>query len=969
MACFSVSVGLVAALILPMGALATVEDVVVFAEQGDAVRFEVKDGAWTNRGAWLRCGEGCVQPVCGAFADGVVYVADRVRSGAESEGRILKCSPEGTIVGAFKPKLDFFPSCMAVSPDGEWLYAACGFGRHANTLWRWRISGGAGGQCRASEFETVRAMAFGADGMLYASCRGMSAVRVFDVANGVTLKGTILSSGASTGGLVMDAARGRMILPGRNVECFDLATGKRTKLGDVGCRNALGGGVVDGRTYVVDRSSGDVKEIAQKGPFRTVATVRDAMGFVALAPQKQMKAPSQPYAYEQMFKSPDDDFRLMPYNNPKARPYLKGGLCCWPTPIDMNGDGRLDIILQSWCAAPFAGTFVAENASGAGGATIFRPLRRLSHDANNGLSCIRQEGRVLTTSATGYSPDFRASLFNGLRPWKGLSWNVHWGEIGRNVWRLADLDGDGRHDLLVGVADTREYGWGDFYEPRGNYKNARPHGYMWWIRNEGNGMGLPGEAGEEKWGEPKLIRTENRFPAEALGNVFPMAYDWDGDGDMDILCSDASGTISYFENVGTRTCPVFTGETFPRAADGRRLDTYLNQTMSAHVDFDGDGTMDVILAEEDGRVAFVRGTGRLDERRAPVFEQPAYLRQEPDALNFGSLSTPCAVDWDGDGDIDLIAGEAGGSIAFIENLSGSGVNEPSWAEPKLLSCEAPASCPFAAERHMPFDFHAFQHDPIRIQAGPNGSMLGPVEAKYGYTTLTVADWDGDGLPDVMASSIWGKPLLFRNIGTRAEPRLAAPAGVEVEWEGKQPAVPWGWFHPDRERNPRELITQWRTVPCMVDLDRDGLMDLVMLDHEGYFSFFGRTRDPNGKLVLHAPRRVVCFEDGTPIKITYGNLGASGRRKFCFCDWNGDGVLDMIVNSVNADFFKGLGRGADGKWRFRNEGPMGLVRLAGHTTSPTPADFDGDGTPDLVLGAEDGFFYRLDNPYGCRKTGK
>ena len=78
---------------------------------------------------------------------------------------------------------------------------------------------------------------------------------------------------------------------------------------------------------------------------------------------------------------------------------------------------------------------------------------------------------------------------------------------------------------------------------------------------------------------------------------------------------------------------------------------------------------------------------------------------------------------------------------------------------------------------------------------------------------------------------------------------------------------------------------------------------------------------------------------------------------------------MIVNSVNACFFKGLGRGADGKWRFRNEGPMGLVRLAGHTTSPTPADFDGDGVPDLVLGAEDGFFYRLDNPRARAKSGK
>ena len=64
---------------------------------------------------------------------------------------------------------------------------------------------------------------------------------------------------------------------------------------------------------------------------------------------------------------------------------------------------------------------------------------------------------------------------------------------------------------------------------------------------------------------------------------------------------------------------------------------------------------------------------------------------------------------------------------------------------------------------------------IRIQAGPNGSIQGPCEAKWGYTTLTVADWDGDGLPDLVVNSIWGKVHWYRNVGTRKAPRLAAAA--------------------------------------------------------------------------------------------------------------------------------------------------------------------------------------------------
>lgn len=35
-------------------------------------------------------------------------------------------------------------------------------------------------------------------------------------------------------------------------------------------------------------------------------------------------------------------------------------------------------------------------------------------------------------------------------------------------------------------------------------------------------------------------------------------------------------------------------------------------------------------------------------------------------------------------------------------------------------------------------------------------------------------------------------------------------------------------------------------------------------------------------------------------------------------------------------------------------------MAGHTTSPTPVDWDKDGIYDLLVGAEDGFFYIIKN---------
>ena len=45
-------------------------------------------------------------------------------------------------------------------------------------------------------------------------------------------------------------------------------------------------------------------------------------------------------------------------------------------------------------------------------------------------------------------------------------------------------------------------------------------------------------------------------------------------------------------------------------------------------------------------------------------------------VKFGALCTPVGVDWDGDGDFDIISGNTAGYIGFIENLSGPGVESP-----------------------------------------------------------------------------------------------------------------------------------------------------------------------------------------------------------------------------------------------------------------------------------------------------
>ena len=103
-----------------------------------------------------------------------------------------------------------------------------------------------------------------------------------------------------------------------------------------------------------------------------------------------------------------------------------------------------------------------------------------------------------------------------------------------------------------------------------------------------------------------------------------------------------------------------------------------------------------------------------------MFLPPRYFQQEADTLKCGALATPVGFDWDGDGDTDILSGNTAGYIEFFENLE----------RPGRRAAEVGRAAAAGGGRQV-----------FRIMAGPNGSIQGPAEAKWGYTTLNVADWD------------------------------------------------------------------------------------------------------------------------------------------------------------------------------------------------------------------------------------
>jgi hypothetical protein len=175
---------------------------------------------------------------------------------------------------------------------------------------------------------------------------------------------------------------------------------------------------------------------------------------------------------------------------------------------------------------------------------------------------------------------------------------------------------------------------------------------------------------------------------------------------------------------------------------------------------------------------------------------------------------------------------------------------------------------------------------------------------------------------------------------------------------------WNWWDPE----PGHLVTQWRTTPFALDWNGDGLTDLIMLDQEGYLSYFERI-EKNGRLILSAGRRIFYAEassgynsrhstsndDAGLLRLNTEPNGSSGRRKICFSDWDCDGDLDLLVNSLNVSLLENRGL-HEGKVVLKDRGPLSGLTLAGHTTSPTAVDWNDNGIPDLLVGSEDGHFY-------------
>jgi len=463
---------------------------------------------------------------------------------------------------------------------------------------------------------------------------------------------------------------------------------------------------------------------------------------------------------------------------------------------------------------------------------------------------------------------------------------------------LINVKGSGTHGLLTW--DHQQEGkQSSFYAI---YFNVLP-------KNAAHAIPRQGFVGD---GSPRRDLQASSLSGSYYNRV--AADDWDGDGLTDAIIGLGFGNVVLFRNEGDRKRPKFGQGQYLIDSEGQIIDAG-GMASPAIADWDGDGVRDLIVGiEGDKSLVWYKNIG-TNRKRSLSYR--GYIKSEGQPLLIPAKPAPESphykrdyapsvdvVDWDGDGDPDLLlGGYITGYIWFYENTG-----------------------------------RESDGTPALVFRGPIQADGKPIDTIWGAHPCTV-DLDGDGDLDLLSGS-FGQAMgggdsfnrflyYYENVGTRKNPQLVER---QIAYEGEP---------------PKDILAQARPV----DFNNDGLMDLYISTMRNFYlaQNVGTKSAPRWKIELQPS--------------TWGLAELSATQ---ILDWNNDGHADLITSPLDGDgvpqLSLNMGQGTQGVFG----SPRPILPDRQKITHPAPYgdpwtfayfyDFDGDGDFDILWTDGPGYAY-------------
>jgi hypothetical protein len=583
---------------------------------------------------------------------------------------------------------------------------------------------------------------------------------------------------------------------------------------------------------------------------------------------------------------------------------------------------------------------------------------------------------IITTSLRAQEEYVR--LLNGIPVIDGAGTltNIYSGGINNLEYQFVDIDGDEDFDILFLDSD-KTYGW---YENKGNSSSADYElsftqipgmvltDWFYFVDIDSDSdldlftgntdlISFRENIGSVSSASFQLILdtvyTSQGQPIFSEFGSNPLFADIDADGDFDFFSGNSSGTVTFYENIGTSenfSLKFITNHWQDILIIGGFNSDHMHGASSLEfIDIDADNDLDLFWGDFFSNSLY-QFDNQGNENNADMQLISNIYPVNADSVNTSGFNMPRFVDINNNGKYDLFVSvlfdpTVPQSLMFYSNEgTAQNPNHIKISENYLKSLDVRASShPFFADIDNDGDEDLFigsLNNPIgTIHFLENiGSETNPafqyLDSSYfnisGDLSIipNVGDLDGDNDFDLLTGLFGGTIDYYRNDGT--------PESANFVLQGNL-----------MDNTGNVIDAGNNSSPFLFDVDDDGDLDLSVGAFNGNFKFYENTGNQ------------VAYEF-TMNESFYNDLDVGDNSTPFLIDYDEDDITDMFSGNRTGKFFyfQNIGSNQNPLWQEVTD--QFIDENFGNSTVPYFIDIDNDSDTDLFLGNVKGGLYLYNN---------